>query len=179
MAELATLARPYAGAVFAMAKQDQALDRWSRMLGFLAGAAADSKVKRLLDAPGMAELQRASRLAEICGDELDDQGRKFVEVLAVNKRLNLIAEVREQFEVLRAQEQQSLEVAVTSAYPLSESQSERLKTALQQRFDKTVNLTSEVDSSLIGGVVIRAGDTVIDGSLRGKLNKLGETLART
>jgi len=178
MAELATLSRPYANAVFAVAKSDNTLERWSRMLAFLVTAAADSQVKRLLDSPEVADEQKAFRLGELCGDELNDRARKFVAVLAQNKRLNIIGHIREQFEELRAAEEQALDVEVLSAYPLSDDESERLRRALADKYAKEVNLTSAVDSSLIGGAIIRAGDTVIDGSLRGKLDKLSETLQR-
>ncbi len=179
MAELATLARPYANAVFSVAKADSDLDRWSRMLGFLSAAAADPQMKLLLDAPEVGEEQKAFRLIEVCGEELNDRARKFVQVLAVNKRLPLVGEIAAVFEELRALEQQSLDVEVLSAFPLSDAEAERLKAALGRKFDKAVQLESRVDESLIGGVLIRAGDVVIDGSVRGKLSKLKETIQRT
>jgi F-type H+-transporting ATPase subunit delta len=179
MAELATLARPYANAVFAIAKADGELDRWSRMLEFLTLASADARIKVLLEAPETAEEQKAFQLINVCGDELNERARKFVHVLAANKRLALVAEISEQFEQLRALEQQSLDVEVVSAFPLSDAEAERLRAALGSRFAKEVQLTSRVDKSLIGGAVIRAGDMVIDGSVRGKLDKLSETIQRT
>lgn len=178
MAELATLARPYANAVFAAAKSDASLERWSRMLAFMVAVASEPQVKRLLDSPEVGEEQKAFRLAELCGDELNDRARKFIQVLANNKRLDIIAEISEQFEELRAAEEQTLDVEVVSAYPISDEQTASLRQALTRKYAKDVNLTSAVDSSLIGGAIIRAGDTVIDGSLRGKLDKLAETLQR-
>jgi F-type H+-transporting ATPase subunit delta len=179
MAELATLARPYANAVFAVAKQSGELDRWSRMLEFLSVAAADSKMRSLLDAPEIGEEQKARQLIDICGDELNDRAKQFVRVLAGNRRLDLVGDIAELFEDLRAEEQQMLDVRVMSAFPLSDEESEQLRTALARRFDKEIQLTSDVDRSLIGGVLIRAGDVVIDGSVRGKLAKLQEMLQRT
>jgi F-type H+-transporting ATPase subunit delta len=179
MAELATLARPYANAVFGIAKQSATLDGWSRALEFLAVATADDQMTLLLQAPDIAEQQKALRLIEICGDELNEQMKKFVQVLAINKRLPLIGSIQEQFEELRALELQSLDVQVTSAFPLSDGEGQRLASALARKFEKEVHLTSEVDQSLIGGVVIRAGDIVIDGSVRGKLEKLSESIQRT
>jgi F-type H+-transporting ATPase subunit delta len=161
-----------------VAKGDNELDRWSRMLSFLSAAGADPHMKLLLEAPEVGEEQKAFRLIEVCGDELNDRARKFVQVLAANKRLPLIGEIAEVFEELRALEQRSLEVEVLSAFPLSEAESERLKDALGRKFDKAVQLESRVDESLIGGVLIRAGDVVIDGSVRGKLGKLKETIQR-
>jgi len=179
MAELATLARPYAGAVFDLAKANGALDRWSRTLGVLAAAAAEPRVKLLLDDPERDEAQKARQLAELCGDEVDDRAKKFLQVLAANRRLGLLEDVREQFEELRARELATLDVEVQSAFPLSEEQSRKLAAALERRFEKSVKLTNSVDAALIGGAVIRAGDTVIDGSLRGRLERLGETLGRS
>lgn len=179
MAELATLARPYANAAFDVASQDGELDRWSRMLSLLAVAVEDPKVRTLLADPEVEEVQKAYRLGEICGEELNDRGRRFLQVLAGNKRLELLPEVAEQFEERRAEAQSTLEVKVTSAFTLSDGEAEKLKSALARRFQREINLTSEVDASLIGGALIRAGDTVIDGSVRGKLNKLAEVVQRT
>jgi F-type H+-transporting ATPase subunit delta len=179
MAELATLARPYANAAFDVAKSDGELDRWSRMLALLAAAADNETVQVLLSAPDVEEDQKAYRLSEICGSELNDRAKRFVQVLAANKRLPLLPEIQALFEALRAEEQATLDVSVASAYPLSEAEFEKLKTALSRRFDREVTMVSEVDASLIGGAVIRAGDVVIDGSLKGRLEKLRETIQRT
>jgi len=178
MAELATIARPYANAVFELAKSENTLEQWSRMLAVLDGTARNATVALLLSSPDLGPHAKAFRLAEICGDELDDRGRKFLQSLADHDRLSLIGEVRELFEVLRAEEQKSLEVEVISAYALSDTERQRLKDALNKRFDKDITIESRVDQSLIGGAVIRAGDMVIDGSVRGKLHKLAETLGQ-
>ena len=179
MAELATLARPYANAAFDVAKSDGELDRWSRMLALLAAAADNETVQVLLSAPDVEEVQKAYRLSEICGPELNDRAKRFVQVLAANKRLPLLPEIQALFEALRAEEQATLDVSVASAYPLSEGEFEKLKTALSRRFDREVTMVSEVDASLIGGAIIRAGDVVIDGSIKGRLEKLRETIQRT
>lgn len=178
MAELATLARPYAKAVFDLAKAGNSLDRWSRMLTFLAVATEQDKVRQLLDSPDLASEEKARRLIELGGEELDEHGRNLVAVLAENKRLTVLPEIRDQFEARKAEEERVLEVEVVSAYELDAGQADKLREALQRRFEREVNLTGRVDESVIGGVVIRAGDTVIDASLRGRLNKLAETLQR-
>ncbi len=178
MAENATLARPYANALFAVAKADRDLEHWSRMLMNLTAASGHSKVKLLLEAPGVANEQKAFRLIEVCGDELNDRARKFVQVLAINRRLPLLGEIAKQFEVLRALEEQNLDVEIVSAFPLTEAESEHLAGVLRDKYEKEVTLTSRVDPNLLGGAIIRAGDTVIDGSVRGKLEKLGESLQR-
>jgi len=179
MAELATLARPYANAVFSVAKEAGELDRWSRMLTLLAAAADDETVQTLLAAPEVEEVQKAYRLSELCGDELTTAARQFVQVLANNKRLPLLPEIELQFEARRAEEQSTLDVEVTSAYELSEAEFDGLKQVLGRKFEKEINMASRVDAELIGGAIIRAGDTVIDGSVRGRLSKLAETIQRS
>lgn len=178
MAELATLARPYANAVFDLARADQALDGWSRMLTFLAVVAEDPRVRSLLDSPDLPSEVKGHKLAELCGDELNDKARNLVGLLARNKRLDVIDELRAQFEERKAEAERVLEVEVVTAYELSEEQSEKLRNALQRKFDREVSLSGRVDPEVIGGAVIRAGDTVIDASLRGRLNRLAETLQR-
>lgn len=179
MAERRTLARPYANAVFAVAKQDNDLQRWSRMLGYLVVATHEPQISLLLESPEVAYEQKAFRLTEVCGDEVNDRARKLTQVLARNKRLDLIDEIREQFEALRAAEEQTLDVEVVTAFPLTDEQSGTIERSLAAKYSKEVNLTSVVDRDLLGGAIIRAGDTVIDGSVRGRLDKLAESLQRT
>ena len=179
MAELATLARPYANAVFDLAKANGALDQWSRMLSFLAAASSEEKVRQMLDSPDVSAEVKARRLTELCGDELNDRARNLVGLLARNKRLDVIEEIAEQFEARKAEEERILDVEVVTAYELSPEQSQKLKSALARKFEREVNLTGRVDDQVIGGALIRAGDTVIDGSLRGRLEKLAESLQRT
>jgi F-type H+-transporting ATPase subunit delta len=181
MAEFATLARPYAHAIFKIAKQDSLLDRWSRTLAFLAAASADESVRRLLESPSTTDEQKVYALAQLCGDGGDDMGekeRELISLLARNGRLDLFTEIDAQFEALRAEEERTLEVEVVAAYELSQDQRQHLLDALRRRFEREIQLSSRVDANLLGGAIIRAGDTVIDGSVRGKLDKLSETLQR-
>ncbi len=178
MAELATLARPYGNAVFALAKSASALPRWSRLLGVLGAAVGEAQVRALIESPEIAAQTKAHRLGELCGDDIDSAGRQFLQVLSANGRLALLGEVQRRFEELKALEERTLDVEVRSAQPLSDAQAETLKSALQRRFDKEVTLSSTVDGDLLGGAVVRAGDMVIDGSVRGRLAKLAETMAR-
>ena len=179
MAELATLARPYAKAVFEVARNDGELERWSRMLALLAAALEHDRIRTLLGAPEVEDTVKAHKLAGLCAGELSDRGRRFLLVLAGYHRLALLPEIQEQFEALRAEEQATLDVQVTSAFDLSGDELDRLKSALARRFEREISISAEVDASLIGGAVIRAGDTVIDGSVRGRLNKLAETIQRS
>jgi F-type H+-transporting ATPase subunit delta len=178
MAEQATLARPYANAVFGIAKREKRLDAWSRSLAMLSAAVSAPKIREVLAAPATTAEEKAHRLTELLRDELDQRGRRFVGVLARNKRLELLPEIATQYEALRAEQEKTLEVEVISALTLTEEDQQRLTDALAKRYEREVQLTARVDENLIGGAIVRAGDTVIDGSVRGKLEKLSETLLR-
>ena len=176
MAELATIARPYANAVFNLAKQEQTLEPWSRMLGILSATSRHPTVHVLLSDPELPAQAKAFRLADVCGEELDDRAKKLLQALADNDRLDLLTEIRQQFEALKAEEEKSLDVEVVSAYDLDDAQRANLVRSLSEKFEKEISIESRVDRSLIGGAIIRAGDVVIDGSIRGRLNKLAEKL---
>ena len=178
MAELATLARPYANAAFDLAKADGELARWSSMLGLLSEAVETEEIQQLLEAPKLDDQIKASRLADLFKEELNDRVKRFLGVLAENKRLPLLGEIAEQYELRRAEEEQSLDVEVISAYPLTDAQTDALSSGLARKFGKTIELTSRTDAALIGGAIIRAGDTVIDGTVAGRLNKLKESLQK-
>ena len=179
MAEFATLARPYANAAFDVAKSAGRLDEWSRGLNLLALAGENPNLKAMIQSPTATTSEKAFKLAELFRDDLLDPVRQFVHVLAENKRLSLLAEITTQFEVRRAEEARTLDVEVTTAVPLSDAEQNRFQEILERRFEQQINLTTGVDEPVIGGAHIRAGDTVIDGSLRGRLAKLGEAFARS
>ena len=176
-AELATVARPYARAAFATALDEaDGLVSWSKMLALLGAAVVEPAVERMLDNPANSGLVAAEWLTGLIGDELTASGANFIKVLADYDRLSLIATIAEQYEVLKANHEKTVEVAIVSAYELSGTEQETLKDALNRRLQRTVELETETDSSLLGGVVIRTEDTVIDDSVRGKLQKLAGTL---
>lgn len=177
MAELRTLARPYARAAFEYADAAGELDQWLTELSLVAAVVSDERVQAMLANPALTTAEQAQRFIDLCGDELGDSRRRYVQVLAENRRLALAPEILALFSQLKAQREQSVEVEVISAYELPESVRDRIAAALGKRLDREVVVTSETDSSLIGGVLIRAGDLVIDGSVRGRLSKLAEALA--
>ena len=179
MAEIATIARPYANAVFDIARRQGDLDGWSRQLAMAAAVVAEPAINEVIESPAATSLAKANTLVRVFGDALTPEGKQFLHVLARNKRLHLLQEISAQYDALRAQEEASLEVEVISAYALSDAEQTRLTQALARRFEREIVLATRVDESLLGGAIIRAGDTVIDGSVRGKLNKLSETLQRT
>ena len=176
MAELSTLARPYAKAAFQVALDENALDDWSRMLALTASVSGQERVRLLLQAPALSAEQVAESFIDICGDELNDKGRNFVRLLAENKRISLSTEIARIYENLRAQQEQSLDVEVLTPFEMSSEASEKLTAALKTRLQREVKLATKTDQSLIGGAVVRAGDMVIDNSVRGKLAKLTESI---
>ena len=176
MAELITLARPYAKAAFAAATATDALDHWSHQLAVAAAVAGQPAVRSLLVNPALSARQLANTFIGLCEEELDNQGQNFIRLLAENKRLPLLPQVSRLFENLKAAREQSVDVQITSAFAISPATSRRLVEALKSRLQRDVKLSTGVDAGLIGGAVIRAGDTVIDSSVRGKLNRLTESL---
>lgn len=176
MAELTTLARPYAKAAFEHAQAHQQLANWSAMLGLAAAVSQDDTMQRLLKAPRLTSADKAATFIEVCGDKFDAQAQNFIHIVAENDRLPLLAEISELFELYKAEQEKSVDVEVTSAYALNEEQQDKLAKVLSARLGREVRLHTVEDAALIGGVVIRAGDLVIDGSVRGKLAKLAEAL---
>ncbi|WGI25450.1 F0F1 ATP synthase subunit delta [Halomonas alkaliantarctica] len=176
MAELLTVARPYAKAAFEYARDHEALDSWSQALSFLSVAVADDVVRHRLNSPKLDSEQKVSLLVELIPEQQDEALQRFLTVLADQGRLMALASIADQFEHLRAEHEQRVEVDVTSAYELDSQQETKLANALKKRLNREISITTQVDKSLIGGVILRAGDTVIDGSVRGRLNRLFDAL---
>ena len=176
MAELSTLARPYARAAFEYADGENAVDAWFTELRLIAAVVRDASVKVLLSDPGMTTDAQAERFIEICGDELGESRQRFVRVLAENRRLGLAPQIAEQFAALKAQREQSIDVEMISAFEVPEAVRDRVAEALSKRLERQVRVATKTDRDLLGGVLIRAGDLVIDGSVRGRLNRLAEAL---
>ena len=176
MAELTTLARPYAKAAFEHAQAHQQLASWSAMLGLAAAVSQDDTMQRVLKTPRLTSTDKATTFVEVCGDKFDAQVRNFLNIVSENNRMELLPEIADMFELYKAEQEQSVDVDVTSAFALSDEQQDKLAKVLSARLGREVRLHAAEDASLIGGVVIRAGDLVIDGSVRGKLAKLAEAL---
>ncbi len=176
MAELSTLARPYARAAFEYAHGAGALDSWSTALATASVVSRESRVATLLASPSHTAEQQADTMIELCGDDLGADHRNFIRVLAGNKRLPLLPEIASLFEQLKAEQERSVDVKVVSAFALEDSTQQSLAQVLSKKLEREVKVETEVDESLLGGVLIRAGDLVIDGSVRGRLNKLSEAM---
>lgn len=175
MAELSTVARPYAKAAFEYALSQGKLAEWSKMLAAAAQAVSEPAVQSVLSNPAVSQEQKAGIVIDICAD-LDENGKNFVQTLGEVGRLVLFPQIAEQFDTLKAEQEQTVEVEITSAYELTNEQQTKLAQSLQKRLNREIKIQTQVDKSLIGGVLIHAGDTVIDGSVRGKLAKLAESM---
>lgn len=178
MSELTTAARPYAKAVFEMAQEVGKLSEWSAQLAAMSAVVTAEGSSALLSHPRMTKEQKADILAEIAGDAIDDSGRNLLKVLAENDRFALLPEMSAIFEQLKAEAEGAVEAEVVSAQELTDDQQQTLAAALQKRLGREVKLTTRVDSALMGGAIIRAGDLVIDGSIQSRLKEMKAALAR-
>jgi F-type H+-transporting ATPase subunit delta len=177
MSSLTTLARPYAKAAFELARAEQALARWDDMLAMASALAAEESVAGLLESPHVSGGEVMRILSEAAGESFDGRFTDFLSVLAANGRLPLLGEITALFKRLREEAEKRLRVRVVAAVALDEDQAGRMKAALASRFEREIELESEIDAAVIGGAVVYAGDQVIDGSLRGRLQKLSNSLS--
>ena len=176
MAEAKTIARPYAEAAFALAREQKALAAWSGMLALLAAVAGDEQLRRLAADPRVSHEQVLGLILGVCGDQLTREGQNFVRALIENRRLAVIAEVVAVFEELKNAAEARIEADVQTAFPLSADQVKALEQGLTRKLSRSVTVTVTVDPALIGGTLVRAGDLVIDDSVRGRLQRLAATL---
>ncbi len=193
--ERSTLARPYAEAVFRLALERKTLTVWSEMLQLAAAVAADPQVAALTDNPRVPRERFVAFFLDVCGDaqgsvsvaggrtpgatkKLDKDAANFIQLLSENHRLVLLPEIAALYEKLRAQAEGRVEAEVISASAVSDAQLKDIAVALKKRFGLDIDLSTRIDPALIGGIVIRAGDLVIDGSVQGKLRALATHLNR-
>lgn len=176
MAEKTTIARPYAQATLALAKEQNALQQWSEMLQYASAVAVDEEMAAIIASPKLSSEQLAALFLDICGDKLNEHGKNLIRVLADNDRLDVLPEITELFEIERAQSEGTIEAQVISAVALNDSQKSGITESLKKRLGRDVTLDCSVDASIVGGAIIRAGDVVIDGSVIGKLEKLATAL---
>ena len=172
MAELLTLARPYAKAAFAYASEQNATDTWSNALQLLSAAVQDEAFSAYLNRPELTPAEQVSILAKVLGEDQSAALSNFLTLLAENDRIILLPEIATEYEQLKSQNNNSLEVEIESAFPMDARQEHILAHALEKRFNRTVHVTVNVNPALIAGVVIRAGDQVIDDSALNKLEKM-------
>jgi F-type H+-transporting ATPase subunit delta len=176
MIEPMTLARPYARAAFDYAASAGALDAWGEALAQLAAVTQDAKVAALLRDPAKTGQASAKAIASLLDADAPAGLANFLQVMADNARLNLLPETNQLFAQLKAARESTVDVEVTSALDVTQAEAEQLAQAMAKKLDRSVTITTKTDPSLLGGAVIRAGDLVIDGSVRGRLNKLASAL---
>jgi F-type H+-transporting ATPase subunit delta len=174
--EATTIARPYAEAAFNRAAESGKLGQWSDALGLLADVVQDPAMAGLIANPKLGKAQLADLVFDIVGDKLDDEAKNLVKLLVENDRLAVAPAVAELFEERKSAQEGSLDVQVTAAFAIDSAQEAALAAALKAKLGREVRITSEQDPELIGGVRIRAGDLVIDGSVRGQLAQLANEL---
>lgn len=176
MADRLTIARPYAKAAFATARAGSRLAPWSAGLAAAAQVVTDERVRPLIGSPKVTPAQLAGLVSEIAGADLDEDGRRFVSLLSENKRLGFLPEIARLFDALKDEAEGTVDVSVTSAAPMAAGEQSALVAALEKRFARKVRVHAQVDPSLIGGALVRAGDLVIDGTLKSRLERMAYEL---
>ena len=175
MSDLTTIARPYAKAAFDFAVEKDELDQWSQMLSFAAEVAQNNDIHNLLSSSLTAE-KLAEVFIAVCGEQFDEFGQNLIKVMAENGRLMAFPDVCKEFLLLKQEHEKEIDVEVTSAVELSEEQRADISSKLEQRLARKVQLNCSIDETLLSGVIIRAGDLVIDNSARGRLDRLSDAL---
>jgi len=176
MSELATLARPYAEAIFESAKENKSTETWSLVLQTLGYAMENKTLSAAVENPRVDRDALSNVLIKACKDFGGQEVENLIKLLLRNNRFHLIVQIRDLFEKMKADEEGYIEVDVKTAFPLTEKNEDRLSIVLAKKLKKDVRLSTEEDKSLIGGVLIKAGDLVIDGSMRGQIQKLAKRL---
>lgn len=185
MADNNTIARPYAVAIFELARDAKLLDTWSEALGVAKSLMADGTAAKFLLRPSLSNDERLSFLTDLFSALAgktgvlaggDTRGTNFLKLLLEYRRVSVLPEISDHFEALKAGVENTIDVTITSATTLSQAQQDAVALALKARFGRDVKLQTEIDENLIGGAVIRAGDVVIDGSLRSSLQGLANAL---
>jgi F-type H+-transporting ATPase subunit delta len=176
MEDASALARPYGLAAFKQAQEEGKVREWSEMLRLLTLVMQDATMRGLIANPKVNDGQVAALIIDVAGDGLSETGANLVRVMAENERLAEMSGVAAVFEEERDRVEGRSHVEVTSAFALSDAQAKSIADSMSKRLGTEVDVSVTVDDSLIGGVIIRAGDTVIDASLRGRLGQLGQTL---
>lgn len=177
MAEISTIARPYAEAVFDLAQEASQLQKWADMLQFATTVATDAEMSAYLDSANLSKEQLSELFVSVCADQLDSEGQNLIKLLVENHRLSVLPEISLQFEALKAEAEKTIEAEIFAAYKVSAAQQKKIAEKLKKRLGREVTLTCHVDNNLLGGAIIKAGDMVIDGSTQGQIQRLAIELA--
>ena len=178
MAELATIARPYAEAVFRLAKQGDTLQAWSDALNLITTIHRDPQMQAAMANPKVTSADIERLLLAICGERIDGVARNLIQLLVHNRRLSVVAEIGALFEQLKLQDEGKLDAKISSAFPMDDAQRNQVVDLLASRFKRKINATVTVDPDLIGGIKVEVGDKVWDASVRGRLQSMAVTLTK-
>lgn len=176
MAEISTIARPYAVAAFKLAKEQKALAKWSEMLGFATAIANDVQMKAYIQDPKVVSSDLEAAFLKVCGDKLNENGQNLIKVLVEYGRLSILPAITSAFEELKALDEGTLEAQIIAAAKPSAAETKDLVKRLEAKFGKKIEASVSVDPEIIGGIKIIVGDTVIDASVKGQLQNLAYTL---
>lgn len=176
MSELSTLARPYAEAVFKRALETKTTEKWSNTLAFIAAVVKDSEFAAIIDNPKVSDDSLLGLLLDICQEHIDTESGNFLKLLVQNDRLKLAGHIHALYEQQKAETEGYVDVDVKTAYAFTKEDEKKFTASLEQMLNKTVHLSVSVDKSLIGGFIAKAGDRVIDGSIKGQLQTMQKTL---
>ncbi len=177
MAEISTIARPYAVAAYNLAKEKNALASWSDMLGLMSAVATNDDMQSFINDPKVISSDLESTFLKVCGDKLNTHGQNLVKVLVEYGRMSIIPFISEAYEDLKAQDEGVLEAQIISANKLTKKETDELVKKLEAKFSKKVEATVVIDKEILGGVKIIVGDTVIDASVKSQLQNLAYTLS--
>ena len=178
MAELSTVARPYAEALFGAARDDRSgLPAWSDLIAQMAQVAAHPEVGTALSDPRLSGSKRVELFTSLIRADLPQAARNFVQLLVDNDRLLLLPEIASQFEALRNRHEGISVAEITSAFEMSDEQVKALLVGLEKKFGTKLRAQVSVDPSLIGGVRVAVGDQVLDTSVQAQLARMRDTLA--
>ncbi len=176
MSELATLARPYAEAAFKRAKETDSSKEWSENLAFLAAIMQDESLSAIVNNPKVAQDKLTQLLQDICQEQIKGEASNFLKILIENGRLSITSEIAVLFEQYKAEDEGYVDVDVITAYSLTKAEEQKFATSLKKTLNKNVNINASVDINLIGGFLVKAGDSVIDGSIGGQLQQLAKRI---
>ncbi|MGZ8262253.1 MAG: F0F1 ATP synthase subunit delta [Methylotenera sp.] len=177
MAEISTIARPYAVAAFNLGKEQNALAKWSEMLGFAAAVASDVQMQAYIQDPKVISSELQTTFLKVCGDKLNENGQNLIKVLVEYGRMSVLPAISSAFEELKAQDEGTLDAQIIAAAKPSDAEIKDLVKRLESKFGKKIEASVSVDPELIGGIKIIVGDTVIDASVKGQLQNLAYTLS--
>ena len=175
----AGIARPYSRAIFEVALETGEFQQWSDLLAALQAVTEDKQIAAVIESPKLSREDIGKIIVEACETavKLTDKTKNLINILTYYNRLGVVGEIKAYYEALRAEQEKTIDVKVTSAFEVSDAQQQALVGALKQKLEREITLECEIDETLLGGAILRAGDLVIDGSVTGKLKKLASQLS--